>query len=168
MLIGKMRRKNVTYCATCCIWNKAMMDVLKGLIKSLHSWLSISRVLQQGAWPLSQNNLSPLNIPVELEKTVSMYEKFYAKQFNGRKLTWLHHLSNGDIKLGYLSKTYIINMTTFQVRIYNIDFGAKFQTFFFRCPSCFYSRNPIHWASMSWKMLPKSPTTNFQDTSRVF
>ena len=76
------------------------------------------RVLQQGAWPLSQNNLSPLNIPVELEKTVSMYEKFYAKQFNGRKLTWLHHLSNGDIKLGYLSKTYIINMTTFQVLDY--------------------------------------------------
>jgi len=75
------------------------------------------RVLQQGAWPLSQNNLSPLNIPVELEKTVSMYEKFYAKQFNGRKLTWLHHLSNGDIKLGYLSKTYIINMTTFQMSI---------------------------------------------------
>merc|ERR1719471_683011 len=75
------------------------------------------RVLQQGAWPLSQNNLSPLNIPVELEKTVSMYEKFYAKQFNGRKLTWLHHLSNGDIKLGYLSKTYIISMTTFQMSI---------------------------------------------------
>merc|ERR1712088_914937 len=30
------------------------------------------RVLQQGAWPLSQNNLSPLAIPVELEKTVQM------------------------------------------------------------------------------------------------
>ena len=88
------------------------------------------RVLQQGAWPLSQNNLSPLNIPVELEKTVSMYEKFYAKQFNGRKLTWLHHLSNGDIKLGYLSKTYIINMTTFQVRIYNIDFWREVSNFF--------------------------------------
>lgn len=75
------------------------------------------RVLQQGAWPLSQNNLSPLTIPVELEKTVSMYEKFYAKQFSGRKLTWLHHLSNGDIKLGFLPKTYIINMTTFQMSI---------------------------------------------------
>ena len=75
------------------------------------------RVLQQGAWPLSQNNLSPLNIPVELEKTVAMYEKFYSKQFSGRILTWLHHLSNGDIKLGYLPKTYIINMTTFQMSI---------------------------------------------------
>ena len=61
-----------------------------------------------------------------------MYEKFYAKQFNGRKLTWLHHLSNGDIKLGYLSKTYIINMTTFQVRIYNIDFWREVSNFFFQ------------------------------------
>ena len=30
------------------------------------------RVLQQGAWPLSQNNLSPLAIPVELEKVCSV------------------------------------------------------------------------------------------------
>ena len=59
-----------------------------------------------------------------------MYEKFYAKQFNGRKLTWLHHLSNGDIKLGYLSKTYIINMTTFQVLSGFLDLGAKIQTTF--------------------------------------
>lgn len=75
------------------------------------------RVLQQGAWPLSQNNLSPLAIPVELEKTVQMYEAFYNKQFSGRKLTWLHHLSSGDVKLGYLSKTYIVNMTTFQMAL---------------------------------------------------
>ena len=102
------------------------------------------RVLQQGAWPLSQNNLSPLNIPVELEKTVSMYEKFYAKQFNGRKLTWLHHLSNGDIKLGYLSKTYIINMTTFQVLNYFQRENSKIKSYFdCRCPFYCYSRNPI-------------------------
>merc|ERR1719322_954586 len=75
------------------------------------------RVLQQGAWPLSQNTISPLAIPVELEKTVQMYEAFYGKQFSGRKLTWLHHLSSGDVKLGYLAKTYIVNMTTFQMAL---------------------------------------------------
>merc|ERR1712241_113460 len=58
-----------------------------------------------------------LNIPAELEKTVSMYEEFYGKQFNGRKLTWLHYLSNGDIRIGYLSKSYIVNMTTFQMSL---------------------------------------------------
>eukprot|EP00096_Caligus_rogercresseyi_P010960 TRINITY_DN415_c0_g1_i2.p1 TRINITY_DN415_c0_g1~~TRINITY_DN415_c0_g1_i2.p1 ORF type:complete len:751 (-),score=90.94 TRINITY_DN415_c0_g1_i2:275-2527(-) len=75
------------------------------------------RVLQQGAWPLSQNGLCPLAIPIELEKTVQMFEQFYTKQFSGRKLTWLHHLSSGDVKIGYLSKTYIINMSTFQMAI---------------------------------------------------
>ena len=45
---------------------------------------------------------------------------FFSKQFSGRKLTWLHHLSNGDIKLGYTAKTYIINMTTTQVYGQNI------------------------------------------------
>jgi cullin 2 len=97
------------------------------------------RVLQQGAWPLSQTGLSPLNIPVELERTVQvwfrilprtrslltftffhrlqMYEAFYGKQFSGRKLTWLHHLSNGEVKFGYLNKSYIVNMTTFQMAI---------------------------------------------------
>ena len=73
------------------------------------------RVLQQGAWPLSQTGLSPLNVPLELERTVQAYERFYAKQFSGRKLTWLHHLSNGDVRVGYLAKPYIVNMTTFQV-----------------------------------------------------
>ncbi|TRY79639.1 hypothetical protein TCAL_11956 [Tigriopus californicus] len=75
------------------------------------------RVLQQGAWPMSHTGLLPLNIPQELERTVQAYEKFYAKQFNGRKLTWLHHLSNGDVKLGYLNKSYIVNMSTFQMAL---------------------------------------------------
>ena len=75
------------------------------------------RVLQQGAWPLNQQSTMTLNVPAELEKTVSMYEAFYSQQFNGRKLTWLHYLSNGDIRIGYLSKSYIVNMTTFQMSL---------------------------------------------------
>jgi len=75
------------------------------------------RVLQQGAWPLSHSGLSPISVPLQLEKTVQMFEAFYSKQFSGRKLTWLHHLSNGDIKLGYTGKTYIINMTTTQMAV---------------------------------------------------
>ena len=39
------------------------------------------RVLQQGAWPLSQNNLSPLAIPVELEKTVQMVRTIIDDKF---------------------------------------------------------------------------------------
>ena len=50
------------------------------------------RVLQQGAWPLSNSGLTPIAVPAQLEKTVQMFEVFYSKQFSGRKLTWLHHL----------------------------------------------------------------------------
>jgi len=75
------------------------------------------RVLQQGAWPLSNSGLTPIAVPIQLEKTVQMFEAFYSKQFSGRKLTWLHHLSNGDVKLGYTAKTYIINMTTTQMAV---------------------------------------------------
>jgi len=75
------------------------------------------RVLQQGAWPLSNSGVTPIAVPLQLEKTVQMFETFYGKQFSGRKLTWLHHLSNGDIKLGYTTKGYIINMSTTQMAV---------------------------------------------------
>jgi len=75
------------------------------------------RVLQQGAWPLSNSGVTPIAVPLQLEKTVQMFESFYGKQFSGRKLTWLHYLSNGDVKLGYTAKTYIINMTTTQMAV---------------------------------------------------
>ena len=35
------------------------------------------RVLQQGAWPLSHTGLSPIAVPLLLEKTVQMFEAFY-------------------------------------------------------------------------------------------
>jgi len=75
------------------------------------------RVLQQGAWPLSNSGVTPIAVPIQLEKTVQMFEAFYSKQFSGRKLTWLHHLSNGDVKLGYTTKGYIINMSTTQMAV---------------------------------------------------
>jgi len=75
------------------------------------------RVLQQGAWPLSNSGVTPIAVPSQLEKTVQMFETFYGRQFSGRKLTWLHYLSNGDVKLGYTAKNYIINMTTTQMAV---------------------------------------------------
>jgi len=78
---------------------------------------SVIRVLQQGAWPIPNTSSIQIAIPLQLEKTVQMFEAFYSIQFSGRKLTWLHNLSNGDIKLNYTNKTYIINMTTIQMSV---------------------------------------------------
>ncbi|UYV76581.1 CUL2 [Cordylochernes scorpioides] len=68
-----------------------------------------------GAWPLGQSPVSSFAIPLELEKSVQHFEHFYNNSFSGRKLTWLHHLCNAEIKLGYLKKAYIVTMTTYQM-----------------------------------------------------
>lgn len=74
-------------------------------------------VLQAGAWPLGQNCPTDFAVPQEMEKSVQRFEDFYHDQFSGRKLAWLHHLSQGELKLNYLKKPYIITMQTFQMAI---------------------------------------------------
>lgn len=36
------------------------------------------RVLQQGAWPLSQSGITPMAVPAQLEKTVQMFEVIFS------------------------------------------------------------------------------------------
>ena len=74
-------------------------------------------ILQAGAWPISQSNLPSFSLPQELEKSVKIFESFYNKSFNGRKLTWMHNLCNADIKLNYLKKHYSVTMGTFQMSV---------------------------------------------------
>ncbi|CAG2053629.1 unnamed protein product [Timema podura] len=74
-------------------------------------------VLQAGAWPLGPTALTTFAVPQELEKSVQMFENFYHNRFNGRKLTWLHHLCQAELKLNYLKRPYQITMQTFQMAI---------------------------------------------------
>ncbi|KAK5638922.1 hypothetical protein RI129_013217 [Pyrocoelia pectoralis] len=74
-------------------------------------------VLQAGAWPFGQSNVTSFALPQQLERSVQMFESFYHKRFNGRKLTWLHHLCQAELRLGYLKKPYLITMQTFQMAI---------------------------------------------------
>lgn len=75
------------------------------------------KVLQQGAWPLSQNTTAPLILPIEVEQSIRHYESFYLKQFSGRKLTWIHHMSYGEIRITYPPKVYLVTMNTHQMSI---------------------------------------------------
>lgn len=76
------------------------------------------KVLQAGAWPLGPTQQTiPFAIPQEFEKSIRMFESFYHDNFNGRKLTWLHYLCQGELKISYLKKTYIITMQTYQMAI---------------------------------------------------
>ncbi|ELT99573.1 hypothetical protein CAPTEDRAFT_175514 [Capitella teleta] len=74
-------------------------------------------VLQAGAWPIGQNNLPTFAIPQELEKSVRMFEVFYGRHFNGRKLTWMHSFCNAELKLTYLKRPYIVTLGTFHMAL---------------------------------------------------
>ncbi|KAL3271007.1 hypothetical protein HHI36_021508 [Cryptolaemus montrouzieri] len=74
-------------------------------------------VLQAGAWPLGQAIVTPFSLPQQLEKSVQMFESFYHHRFNGRKLTWLHHLCQAELRLGHLKKSYVVTVQTFQMAI---------------------------------------------------
>jgi len=96
--------------------NSSFNDFLSKANASLGVSFSLF-VLQSGAWPLGQTSISPLSIPQELVKSVQMFEQFYNGRFNGRKLTWLQHLSTGEVKVSYLKRPYIITVTTYQMTV---------------------------------------------------
>ncbi|CAH1713143.1 cullin-2 isoform X2 [Aphis gossypii] len=74
-------------------------------------------VLQTGAWPLGSSIVSSFVIPKQLIPCIQYFENFYKEKFNGRKLTWLHHHCQGELKLNYLQKVYMVTMQTFQMAI---------------------------------------------------
>lgn len=74
-------------------------------------------ILQAEAWPLSSGPVSPFALPVQLERSVQLFESYYKTNFPGRKLTWLHYLCNADIKLNYLPESYTMNCSTFTMAI---------------------------------------------------
>ncbi len=53
----------------------------------------------------------------KLEKSVDLFTKFYVKQHNGRKLTWLNFLSRVDVKCNHFDKRYELQMSLQQTSI---------------------------------------------------
>jgi len=97
--------------------NTKFADYLAQEGKSLDTGFSIN-ILQAGAWPLSptSNNLA-MSLPLELEKPLQYFEAFYRHTFNGRKLTWLHYLSQGELKCSFSARTYVITLVSYHVVI---------------------------------------------------
>ncbi|XP_078035422.1 cullin 2 isoform X2 [Augochlora pura] len=78
----------------------------------------VAYVLQAGAWPLAlPPSPGPFHIPQQLEKSIQAFEAFYHAQFNGRKVTWLHHLCQGELKFNYLKKPYLVIVQTYQMAL---------------------------------------------------
>jgi len=95
-------------------------QIFSQMLKETNTDLGINfslLVLQSGAWPIGQTASPKVALPQELVKSVQTFENFYNGKFNGRKLTWLQHLSNGELKLMYLKKPYIVTCTTYQMAV---------------------------------------------------
>ncbi|KAH8552618.1 Cullin [Umbelopsis sp. PMI_123] len=74
-------------------------------------------VLTSGAWPLNQSTAGEFKVPEELVKCVSKFEDFYKEKHNGRRLSWLWHLSRGEIKVTYLDKPYELSVSLHQMSL---------------------------------------------------
>uniref|UniRef100_T1J146 Cullin-5 n=1 Tax=Strigamia maritima TaxID=126957 RepID=T1J146_STRMM len=74
------------------------------------------RVLNAAAWARPSEKVS-VSVPVELEDFISEMEDFYRQKFNGRKLTWHHHMSNGSVILANSMGKFELDVTTFQMAV---------------------------------------------------
>jgi cullin 2 len=94
--------------------NNKFNQHLKDQNNELNINLSI-KILQAGAWPLGPQTTLPFSVPQEFEKPIRDFEAFYNSKFSGRKLTWLHHLCHGELKVSLPKKSYLVTMQTYQM-----------------------------------------------------
>ncbi|KAJ3109444.1 hypothetical protein HDU97_006689 [Phlyctochytrium planicorne] len=72
-------------------------------------------VLTAGSWPLANNMVTDVQLPVELETCVSEFSRFYGSVHNGRKIAWLYHLSKVDMKVNFTDRRYELNVSLHQL-----------------------------------------------------
>ncbi|CDS08016.1 hypothetical protein LRAMOSA01965 [Lichtheimia ramosa] len=100
--------------------NSTFRDYLKQHASKLNVGFDI-QVLTAGAWPLNQKDDSKtmdanrINIPAELEKSVSQFEQFYGQHHSGRKLLWQWNLARGELRVNFLDRPYEIQMGLYQM-----------------------------------------------------
>jgi cullin 1 len=72
-------------------------------------------VLTHNTWPVVQStNVSAIILPSSLSSSLNNFEQFYSKQFNNRKLQWLHNFSKLELKSFYLTSNKIFNTNIYQ------------------------------------------------------
>lgn len=75
-------------------------------------------VLTQGVWPIVATRYTMCGqVPPDFISATKPFEAFYAKKHDGRKLTWLHHLTKVDIRLTCFKKPYDLQLSIVQYQI---------------------------------------------------
>ncbi|KAJ9116957.1 hypothetical protein QFC22_004615 [Naganishia vaughanmartiniae] len=67
-------------------------------------------------WPLNAQQ-TEFAIPKQLAPIYERFKGFYTTNHSGRKLTWLWHLSNNEIKMTYTKPNYILIASSYQTAI---------------------------------------------------
>jgi len=74
-------------------------------------------VLATGSWPLQAPN-SNFNIPNEVIQSINYFKGFYESKYQGRKLTYLQHLSRAETDMRAVKgKVYKLAVSTYQMGI---------------------------------------------------
>ncbi|EJT47779.1 ubiquitin-protein ligase [Trichosporon asahii var. asahii CBS 8904] len=73
-------------------------------------------VLGTNFWPLTPQN-TEYNVPREIRGVYDRFTRFYNDVHSGRKLTWLWHVSKGEMRPTYLGQKYIFMVSAYQLVI---------------------------------------------------
>eukprot|EP00002_Diphylleia_rotans_P008599 TRINITY_DN1855_c0_g1_i3.p1 TRINITY_DN1855_c0_g1~~TRINITY_DN1855_c0_g1_i3.p1 ORF type:complete len:715 (-),score=131.21 TRINITY_DN1855_c0_g1_i3:235-2379(-) len=83
-------------------------------------------VLTHNTWPLTPPTTN-FNIPLQLEKALTVFQNYYQTRFQGRKLTWMHQLSKAELKTLYLAQSKVLMVSTYQMGVLvQFNDGDKF------------------------------------------
>lgn len=74
-------------------------------------------VLQANSWPVAQPVANTFILPHILEKSMQLFASFYGTKYNGRKLCWMYNLSNAEIRMTHLDRSYFVTMGTYQMAV---------------------------------------------------
>jgi len=77
------------------------------------------QILGTGFWPLNAPN-TPFTPPIEVNKAVESFRRFYDQKHTGRKLTWLWQLCKGEIRANYVKQQkvpYTFQVSTYQMAV---------------------------------------------------
>jgi len=95
--------------------NQSFQDSLVSNQTSLPGDFSIM-VLTHGMWPLTIPE-NGFNVPGVLLPFMQVFGSFYDTQHQGRKITWLFHLSQADVRTNYLSRKFEFTVTNYQMAV---------------------------------------------------
>lgn len=77
------------------------------------------QILGTGFWPLNAPN-TPFTPPMEVNRAVESFKRFYDQKHTGRKLTWLWQLCKGEIRANYIKQgkvPYTFQVSTYQMAV---------------------------------------------------